>query len=324
MTNKNDKVSRKMIEGIDKPVSKIFFGTAINSMLKGERVFDLLDKVYSLGINAFDCARGYGQAERVLGEWVNERKIRDKVVILSKCGNVDDKGEVNINREAILKELNESLKELNTDYIDIYLLHRDDPKTSISEIINTLNEIKEEGKIKIFGVSNWTVDRIIEANNYAKENYLEGFSVSSPFYSLANQVEDPWGGNCVSITGDSNKEARDWYMNNQMPVIAYSSLGRGFFSGKFKSYDYEEAKRVLDDAGQKGYLYPENMEKLKRAEELAEKLETNVADIAVRYVFSSDMNIFAILSTENPNRLINNVVSSNSLLDKEDYALLEE
>ena len=75
-------------------------------------------------------------------------------------------------------------------------------------------------------------------------------------------MRDLWGGGCVTLSGPENAEARRWYREQRMPVIAYSSLARGFFSGRFRSGDYEGARAVLDAFAQKGYLYPENMERL--------------------------------------------------------------
>ena len=312
------------IPGIDKPVSRIFFGTAIAPMLAGKNVNALLDAVMAHGINAFDCARGYGFAEKSLGRWVRDRNNREQVVILTKCGNVNRKGEVLVNRKVILKELAASLRALNMDYIDIYLLHRDDPKTPVSEIMETLNECKRAGKIRIFGVSNWTHERIAEANAYAAAHGLDGFSVSSPNFGLARQVNDPWGGECVTVSGPENAAAQSWYAENRMPVLCYSSLARGFFSGKFNSFDYEGAKKVLDGPAQKGYLCEENMRRLRNAEVLAEKYGTTVADIALRYVFGSEMNTFAIMSTTNPARLPENVAAANHPLARDEVSLLEK
>ena len=262
-----------------KTASRIFFGTANPPVSNNEKTaYDLLDSVWASGINAFDCARSYGKAEHVLGKWIESRKCREKVIILSKCGDVKE-GRVLVNRNVITEQLNQSLEALRTDCIDIYLLHRDDPQTPAEEFIDTLNEAKEEGKIKLFGVSNWTHQRIETANRYAKSKGLAGFQVSSPNYGLALQVQDLWGGGCVSISGD--KAACSWYAGNQMPVIAYSSLGRGFFSGKFKAGDYEGARRYLDAFAQKGYLCEENMLRLQRAEELAEKYGVSVSEIAM-------------------------------------------
>lgn len=311
------------IEGLDQKVSRIFFGTAFQEMLAGENADEILDAAVSDGVNAFDTARGYGMAENSLGNWIRERGNRDKVVILSKCGNVSPEGKVHVDRQVIEKELDESLAALGTDYIDIYLLHRDDPNTPISEFIETLNEEKKKGKIRIFGVSNWTVERIEAANQYAKEHGLEGFSVSSPNFGLAEQVCDPWGGDCVTISGPQNKKAREWYRRNQMPVEAYSSLGHGFFSGKFKAYDEEGARRVLDEPAQKGYLCDTNMERLKRAEELAKRDGCTVPEIAMRYIFSCGLNVFAAVSTTKAKRLAENIRAAKEPLSAEDVKYLE-
>ena len=307
--------------GTIKTASRIFFGTANPPVSTDEKTaYDLLDSVLDSGINAFDCARSYGKAEHVLGKWIESRKCREKVIILSKCGDVKE-GRVSVNRNVIMEQLNQSLEALRTASIDIYLLHRDDSNTPVEEFIDTLNEAKEAGKIKVFGVSNWTHHRIETANRYAKSKGMTGFQVSSPNYGLALQVQDLWGGGCVSISGD--KAACSWYAGNQMPVIAYSSLGRGFFSGKFKAGDYEGAHRYLDAFAQKGYLCEENMLRLQRAEELAEKYGVSVSEIAMRYVFSNEMNIFAVVSTTSSERLRMNINAANNPLSAEDVSYLE-
>lgn len=311
------------IAGLDQKVSRIFFGTAFQDMLDGKNADEILDAAIENGVNAFDTARGYGLAEKSLGEWIKRRGNRDRIVVLSKCGNVSPTGVVHVDRGVIETELDESLKTLGTDYIDIYLLHRDDPNTPISEFMDTLNEAKKAGKIRIFGVSNWTVERIEEANRYAKEHDLEGFSISSPNFGLAEQVCDPWGGDCVTISGPQNKKAREWYRQTQMPVEAYSSLGHGFFSGKFKAYDEEGAKKILDGPAQKGYLCEANMERLKRAEELAKRDNCTVPEIAMRYIFSCGLNAFAAVSTTKPERLAQNIRAAKMPLSKEDVNYLE-
>lgn len=308
----------KEIEGIGIPVSRIFFGTAISPLAKGENCDHLLDSMLSMGINAFDCARGYGKAENALGNWIQRRNNRNRVVILTKCGNVGAGGSVCVNGQVINTELEESLNALQTDYIDIFLLHRDDPNTPVGEIIECLNDAQRAGKIKVFGASNWTHQRIAEANTYARQHGLLGFTVSSPNYGLAEQVVDLWGGECVTISGPQNEEARRWYTENQMPVIAYSSLGRGFFSGKFKANDWEGARKVLDIFAQKGYLCQRNMERLHIAEEIANRDNCNIPQVAMRYIFGSSMNVFAIVSTTSPERMQQNIVASNNPLPCED------
>ena len=311
------------IEGVGKKISRIFLGTAISPFLDGKEADVLLDQMYALGINAFDSARGYGLSESVLGRWVKHRKNREEVVILTKCGNATPTGTVHIDRDVMTNELKRSLSELRTDHVDILLLHRDDVNTSIAEYLETFNDFVREGIIKSFGVSNWTVERIQEANAYAAEHGLCPFSISSPNFGLAEQVNDPWGGNCVTISGQGNKEVRDWYSQTNMPVLAYSALGRGFFSGRFEAGDYETAMSVLDAYAQKGYLYPVNMERLERCRMLAEKHKCSVAQIAMSYIFSHSMNVFAVVSTTSPERMRLNIESSKLKLGEEEVIFLE-
>ena len=175
------------IPGLEKSVSRMIFGTAIAPMIEGKNADELLDAALAKGINTFDVARGYGRAEESLGGWMKRRDNREQVVVISKCGNCDSGGSVCVNRKVIETELAESLQALQTNYIDIYLLHRDDSKTPVGELIDTLNKLQKTGKIKVFGVSNWTHERIEEANRYAKEHQLQGFSVSSPHFGLAEK-----------------------------------------------------------------------------------------------------------------------------------------
>lgn len=310
------------IPGLTLPVSRIILGTAAGPLLAGENADELLDGSEEKGVNAFDCARSYGHAEEVLGDWVKRRNNRDRVMILSKCGDIRN-GIVKINAQVINQQLETSLKMLRMNYIDLYLLHRDDPDTSVSEYIDTLNKAKREGKIRLFGVSNWTTERIREANRYAKESNQEGFSVSSPNYGLARQMEDLWGGGCVTISGPEHEADREWYTRTGMPVIAYSSLGRGFFSGKFRSDDPDGARKVLDSYAQKGYLHPENLIRLRNAEQLAEKLGETVPEIAMRYVFSNSMNLFAVISTSRPDRLDSSIRAADKPLTDEEVSQLE-
>ena len=318
-----EKMQMGIIPGLENPVSRLFFGTATPPVMTDEASApELLDSVLAAGVNAFDCARSYGRAENALGKWMEERGCREQVTVLSKCGDIRE-GVVKINRMVIREQLAQSLDALRTDRIDIYLLHRDDPNTPVEEYIDTLNEARTEGKIRIFGVSNWTPARIQAANTHAQAHGLAGFSVSSPNYGLGWQMQDPFGGGCVTLTGPENREARAWYAHSRMPVIAYSSLGRGFFSGRFRAYDYDGAGRLLDLYARKGYLYPENMERLRRAEELAAHRGLTVPEIAMRYVFSSGMNVFAVVSTTSPERLQMNIRAAAHPLSPEEIRYLE-
>lgn len=309
---------------VDKPVSRILFGTAMSPFLEGGDGSVLLDAIYKTGVTAFDTAREYGGAEKSLGNWIAERDIRDKAVILSKCGHPTATWEKRIHEKEMREDLKESLYNLQTNYIDIYLLHRDDPEVEAGEVVEVFNAMHEEGKIGAFGGSNWSHERIETANEYAYKHNMIPFTVSSPNYGLADQKEDPWGGGCVTISGPANVNARKWYEQNQMPVVAYSSLGRGLFSGRLKSGEAaQNAARILDEFALKGYGCPENYERLRRCEELAAKKKVTVAQIAMAFIFSQNMNTLAVVSTSSAERMQLNIDALHVKLSEEEAAYLD-
>lgn len=297
----------KSIPYVDKPVSQIFYGTAIRPFLEGEDMSDVLDAVFAMGINTFDLARMYGQAEHVFGKWLARRGKRDNLVLLSKCGHPDPDGTKRINEAEIRKDFEITARELGTDYIDIYLLHRDDPDVPAGEIVEIFNALCAEGKIGAFGGSNWTHQRIEQANEYAYKHSLQPFSVSSPHFGLAEQICDVWGGGCVTISGPENAGAREWYQKHDMAVLAYSSLAHGFFSGKLKSAEAERADQYLDEPAVRGYVSERNLERLRRCEELAEKKGASVPQIAMAWIYHQPMNVFGAVSSSRPERMQENI-----------------
>lgn len=311
------------IPEVKKKVSRIFFGTAMESFYAGEDRSELLDAIYATGINAFDCARGYMMAEKSLGDWVEKRNIRDKVVILSKCGHPSIFGRKRINEKDIRTDFERSARNLRTGYIDIYLLHRDDPEVEVGEIVEILNAMHAEGKIGAFGGSNWTHERIEAANEYAYKHNQIPFSVSSPNFGLADQIADPWGGGCITISGPSNRNARKWYADTQMTVIAYSSLGRGFFSGRLKGNEEEHAAEILDDVAMRGYACPENFERLRRCEKIAKQKGCTVPQIAMAWIYGQPINAFAIVSTTKASRMQENIDALQIHLTEDELKYLD-
>lgn len=314
----------RTIPYVDKKVSRIFYGTAMDPFFGGEEGVELLDEIFALGVNAFDTARVYQMSEKVLGKWMSSRKNRDEVVLLSKCGHPDQvTWRKRINEKEIREDFAVSSDLLQTDYIDIYLMHRDDPEVPVGEIVEIFHALHEEGKIGAYGGSNWTTARIQEANEYATQHNLLPMTVSSPNYGLADQVRDLWGGGSVTISGPSNEKAREWYIKNQMPVIAYSSLAHGFFSGRLKSCDAGREDQIVDAFAVKGYSCPENFERLRRAEELAEKHGCTVSEIAMAFIYGQQVNTFAIVSTSSPERMQKNIDAMSLGLTKEELDYLD-
>ena len=308
------------ISHVDKPVSRIIYGTAIHPFNNsGEGILELLDAMLDRGVTTLDTARVYGDSEESLGKWLHARNNRNEVVLLSKCGHHDTETfRKRVNRKEMFEDLETSLRLLQTDYIDIYILHRDDPDVPVGEIVEIFNDMHKQGKIGAFGGSNWTWQRIQEANDYAAAHGLIPFEVSSPNFSLARQVVDPYGGGCISISGADAEEAQSWYRENQMAVVSYSSLAHGFLSGRLDGKDETSGSRILDEFGLKGFDYPENYERLRRCEELAAQKGVTVPQIAVAWLYHQGINEFAVISTGNPGRMQSNIDALDIEITKEE------
>lgn len=310
----------RKIPYVEKKLSALVFGCANAKMLTKPKlfhwneVFSLLDAALDAGINVFDTAENYGASEVVLGTWLQKRKVRDDVVLLTK--GCHPHGKPRVTAEALKGDIEKSFRQLRTEYIDIYMLHRDHPDADIKEIVEVLNEYRKAGKIGAFGASNWTHSRIEEANEYALNKGLQPFSVSSPNFGPARQMADPWGGGCVSISGPDNEEARIWYQEKQIPVFAYSCLGRGMFSGKIKTSELEQTKSVLDKFAVKGYWCQENLDRLARMEKIAQDRSVSVSQVAIAWTLQQGFTVFPIITVSGAGRIKENVDAASLKLSE--------
>lgn len=268
------------IKGIDKKVSRIFMGADNQQTFPHAAV--MFDDFVERGGNAFDTAfiYGGGLCEKLLGQWVRARNIRKEIIILDKGAHTPY-----CTPEDLTKQLLISLERLQTDYIDIYLLHRDNLEVPVGEFVDVLNQHKKAGRIKIFGGSNWTLERIDAANEYARKNGLEGFSVVSNNFSLARMVEPVWRG----VVSSSDIQSRKWFERNQIPLISWSSQARGFFTGRYSPQDKSDPEMV------RGWYSEDNFKRLERAKQMAEKLKVPTTAIALAYVLCQKFPIFAII-----------------------------
>jgi aryl-alcohol dehydrogenase-like predicted oxidoreductase len=308
------------ITGIDKPVARLVLGTMIINSNELEKSFSLMDEAVELGYTTFDTAHAY-PSEWAIGRWMESRQAREKVVIISK-GAHPNHDRKRVTPFDITSDLHDSLARLRTDYIDLYLLHRDDTDLPVGPIVEVLNEHYRAGKIRAFGGSNWTHERIQEANDYAKEHGLVPFIASSPHYSLAEQVEEPWAPGCIAISGPSETKAREWYENNQMPVFAYSSLARGFFSGRVSREVFEKSKENIDPACLTAYCHEQNFKRLDRAFKLAAEKGVSVPQIALAYILNQKMNVFPIVGAANREELKSNLEVLDIKLSSEELSWL--
>ena len=297
------------IPGINKPVARVMQGTTmIGSDLDEAESFALLDQVYDMGCNTIDTAHVYcaGDSERLIGRWMQAHRLRDKIVIITK-GAAHSEDRRRMTPFDITSDLYDSLARLNTDYIDLYLLHRDDPDMPFEPIVDALNEHQRAGRIHAFGMSNWSHQRIESANAYARANRLQPFVASSPQFSLAESLDEPWP-LCISISGSAGVAAREWYARTQMPLLIWSPLASGFFSGRFRRDNLHQfGEREWDEVAVRTYANELNFQRLDRAGILATEKGLSTAQIALAYVMNQSMNIFVVVGSHSAEKFKANI-----------------
>lgn len=311
------------IPGIDKPVSRLIQGTAMVDGSDEAQEFALLDAVLELGCTTFDTAHVYanGANERAVGRWIHSRGVRDRVVIVGK-GAHHNADRQRVTPFDISADLHDSLARFGVDTIDLYLLHRDDPAQPVGPIVEVLNDHLAAGRIRAFGGSNWTHERLREANAYAEAQGLTPFVVSSPNFSLAEQVREPWP-NCVSIGGQSGESARRYYLDSGMALLTWSSLAGGFFSGRFRRDNLDAFESYLDRLCVESYACEANFERLERAEALAHERGLTLPQVALAYVLGQPQNIFALVGCRTPAEFEANVVALALELSPDEIRWLE-
>jgi aryl-alcohol dehydrogenase-like predicted oxidoreductase len=270
------------LPGLEKKISQLVMGTMIFSPDDMPFACAMFDNFVERGGNCFDTAYVYGggNSEPALGEWMRLRGNRDDLVVIGKGAHTP-----NCNVESLTRELNETLERLGTDYLDIYLLHRDDPGVPVSEFVDCLIEHVEAGRIRLFGGSNWTIERIAEAREYARSRGRIGFTVSSSNLCMATWNEPMWAG---SISA-SDARSRAWHEKSQTALFAWSSQANGFFSGRFSPEDRSDSDMV------RVWYGDDNFRRMERARELGEKKGVAAFQIAVAYVLGQPFPTFSLI-----------------------------
>lgn len=311
------------VVGIDKPISRLVHGAMVLTGEDDAKEFALLDAVVEMGGNTFDTAHVYGggSSERTIGRWMASRGNRDQVVILGK-GAHHSQDRKRVTPFDITADIHDSLERFKVEDIDLYLLHRDDPSLPVGPIVEVLNEHKEAGHIHAFGGSNWSHQRIEEANAYAEANGLTPFAASSPNFSLADQVQAPWP-DCVSISGPSGEDARAHYLEQKTPLFTWSSLAGGFFTGRFHRHNLDEFTEYADKVCVASYCSEENFQRLDRVQELAATKGVNVIQIAVAFVLAQPLNIYALVGCYTPKEFQDNVEAMELKLTSEELEWLD-
>jgi aryl-alcohol dehydrogenase-like predicted oxidoreductase len=268
------------IAGVEKPISRLVMG--VDNQFTWPHASVMFDDFFERGGNCFDTAYIYGGGlcEKILGQWLKNRNIREQVVILDKGAHTP-----NCNPEALKSQLLESLERLQVDYVDIYMMHRDNPEIPVGEFITVLNELKGDGRLRVFGGSNWSIERLTEANAWAAEHGMAGFSVMSNNFSLARMVEPVWAG-CIAA---SDARSRAWLTEKQMPLMPWSSQARGFFTGRARPDDFSDAELV------RCWYSEDNFQRLERVNTMAKERSVLPINVALAYVLCQPFPTFPLI-----------------------------
>lgn len=318
----------RKIENIANPVSAICLGTGqYGSELDQESSFQLLDRFTELGGNFIDTAHVYGawnkngtnggagNSEVVIGRWLKQTDLRKQVVIGTKGGHPDfDTKESGMTRPILLRQLQESLDRLQTDFIDIYWLHRDERSIPVSEIFQWLEIPLRNGTIRTLGFSNWRTDRLAEAAQIAKQSGLQVMSQIS--WSLAQShftaKTQPYG---EQISMD--QKTWTFHKETRLPVAAYNSQAEGFFSEKYDHLDFSAADFPRPALAEK-YGRHSNLKRRNAAKELANLKGCTTNQIALAWLLHQPFPTVAIAGARTPEQLQDSIGAASVTLTNKD------
>ena len=214
----------------------------------------LLDAFVAAGFNFIDTADAYshwvpgnkgGESETIIGSWLRQRGGRDKVILATKVGVEMGPGEQGLSKAYILRAVERSLQRLNTEYIDLYQSHRDDPDTPIDETLEAYAQLIREGKVRAIGASNFTAARLAASREVSASGGFPRYESLQPWYNLYER--DKFEGELAELC-----------RRDGIGVISYFSLASGFLTGKYRTdKDFTgsarayRTKEMLNDRGRR-------------------------------------------------------------------------
>lgn len=303
----------------DLSVSNIAFGTdSIGSLIDKKLSFSMLDLYFNEGGNLIDTAEGYADwlpdgkhaSEKTIGEWLSARKNRSDIVISTKGGMYRAGEKHRLTEKNIFSDLEGSLKRLNTDYIDIYWLHRDAKEVLVSEVMDILAKAVRQGKVRYIGVSNWTNSRLDEANKYAEENNLPKLFGSQIQYSPAVPNVEKNEPDLVLM----NDREYDYFKNHDLTVFAFASQAKGFFS-KFE----KGGKEALSPKAYTRYFNDETIKRFERLKRIKEKLGCTMGNIVIATICNNyDFTAIPIIGCKNEEQLKDSLKGGDISLTREE------
>jgi len=300
-------------------VSVIGFGSwlTIGGTVDKKTGSKLIRSAFDNGINFFDTADvyGLGDAEKFLGKTLAEFN-RQNLFIATKCfgkmsGHPNDKG---LSRKHIFESVHNSLKNLETDYLDLEQCHRYDPDTTLEETCRAFNTLIEQGKILYWGVSEWTKDQLMEAITVCEKFDLHRPVSNQPQYSLlAREIE--------------TNGVMDYCEKEGIGLVVWSPLAQGVLTGKYNKKKFDKDSRMLDKKNSvfvKKLANEENLQKVEKLIEIAKEMGTTVSKLSLAWCLRKEIVSSAITSATKEKQLKENLKASELVIPEDVLIKIDE
>lgn len=285
----------------------------------------LFDAFLDMGGNVIDTARVYsdwippeiGRSERVIGDWLSRSGKRNQTILVTKGGHpklTESENDLHISRmtpEDMRHDLELSLKALRTDTIDIYFYHRDNLRQNVEDEIETMETFRREGKIRYYGCSNWTTERIKEADAYCKKMNYRGFVADQALLNLGLQYMNP-------MTDDTlvylEKNLYTYHCENpQNLAMPYSGVANGFF--------HRYINKGIDAVKQMNYCTPKNIRLAECCKELMGKYNATISQVVLGFFTVQDFPCLPLYAPRNVEQLQDIMKYQDIPFTKEDFLL---
>jgi aryl-alcohol dehydrogenase-like predicted oxidoreductase len=295
-----------------------FGGNVFGWTIDEKTSFELLDTFVDNGLDLIDTADVYsawapgnsgGESETIIGNWLKKGSKRDKVIIATKVGKPMGPGKKGLSKDYITKAIEDSLRRLKTDYIDLYQSHDDDKETPFIETLSTYTDLIKQGKVRAIGASNYSASRLTEAIKVSEDNNLARYETLQPEYNLYDRE-------------GYEKELEPLCREKGLGVITYYALASGFLTGKYRSED--DLSKSKRGQGVKKYLNDRGFKILKALDEVAANYKTTPASVALAWVMARP-GITAPIASATKLKQLDDIITATQLkLSNEAIVLLNK
>ncbi len=279
-------------------VYPITFGGNVFGWTADEKTsFSLLDGFVGAGFNFIDTADVYsrwhpgntgGESEVIIGNWLKARGGREKIVLATKLGIEMAPGKKGLSRKYMMQAVEDSLRRLQTDYIDLYQSHRDDPETPIEETLSAYADLIKQGKVREIGASNFSAERMAESLKISTEKGLPRYQSLQPQYSLVERTE-------------FEGPLEELCLREKIGVIGYYSLASGFLTGKYRSKADMEGR--LRGARVEKYLNDYGFGVVAALDDVAKRYNVKPGQVAIAWLIARPSVTAPIASATNLDQL---------------------